>query len=246
MSVVAAWQRAGVHRLIAVALARLRGSSAPAAACRPTPAPRARPADAPRPTPTPTPVDPALAAVRADRRRRTARCSWSRSTTPPRATRTRASRAPTSSTSSRSRAGLTRLRAVFSSKIPKTSARSAAPGSPTCDLLPQYGKVAFAYSGAQTKMLPVHRGGAASTTSARHRRPGYYRDASRRAARPYNLFANARSCSSAAPKATTAKDVGFTFGDAVPRAAAGARRQREDTRRRAVTFAWSTPRASAG
>ena len=51
--------------------------------------------------------------------------------------------------------GLTRLAAVFSSIIPTRIGPVRSARSPDIDILRQYGRVAFAYSGAQRKLLPV-------------------------------------------------------------------------------------------
>ena len=51
--------------------------------------------------------------------------------------------------------GLTRLAAVFSSEIPAQVGPVRSARISDIDLLSQYGHVAFAYSGAQSKMLPV-------------------------------------------------------------------------------------------
>ena len=51
--------------------------------------------------------------------------------------------------------GLTRLAAVFSSKIPDVIGPVRSARISDIELLEQYGRVAFAYSGAQSKLLPV-------------------------------------------------------------------------------------------
>ena len=51
--------------------------------------------------------------------------------------------------------GLTRLAAVFSSKIPDVIGPVRSGRISDIELLEQYGRVAFAYSGAQSKLLPV-------------------------------------------------------------------------------------------
>jgi hypothetical protein len=51
--------------------------------------------------------------------------------------------------------GLTRLAAVFSSKIPDVIGPVRSARISDLELLEQYGRVAFAYSGAQSKLLPV-------------------------------------------------------------------------------------------
>lgn len=52
-------------------------------------------------------------------------------------------------------AGLTRLAAVFSSTLPERIGPVRSARISDVDIFAQYGRVAFAYSGAQSKMLPV-------------------------------------------------------------------------------------------
>jgi hypothetical protein len=81
-------------------------------------------------------------------------------------------------------------------------------------LLRQFGRPAFAYSGATPRLLPyIHRTGRivdlyAGTTS------GYYRDLRRIA--PYNLYAHTRQLLAQASGASTAHDIGFRFGPPPP------------------------------
>ncbi|MEY3858983.1 MAG: hypothetical protein RL568_413, partial [Actinomycetota bacterium] len=51
--------------------------------------------------------------------------------------------------------GLTRLAAIFSTKIPQRIGPVRSARISDIDILSQYGRVAFAYSGAQRKLLPV-------------------------------------------------------------------------------------------
>lgn len=54
--------------------------------------------------------------------------------------------------------GLTRLAAVFSTKIPEVIGPVRSARISDIEILEQYGRVAFAYSGAQSKLLPVIAG----------------------------------------------------------------------------------------
>ncbi|GAA3447563.1 DUF3048 domain-containing protein [Planomonospora venezuelensis] len=109
-------------------------------------------------------------------------------------------------------AGLTRLMAIFSSKIPAKIGPVRSARISDLHIAPQFGKPAFAYSGAQTKMLP-HIAAASLFDVSDSRAPGaYFRQPGRYA--PYNLFANTRQLLAKAPKASRAKDIGFTFGEA--------------------------------
>ncbi len=133
-------------------------------------------------------------------------------------------------------AGLTRLMAIFSSKIPDKIGPVRSARISDLHILPQFGKPALAYSGVQTKMIP--RVQAASLVDVSDSRaPGaYFRQPGRYA--PYNLFANTRQLLAKAPGATKARDIGFTFGDAPQ---GGVPRKMFNVRYPAArfTFAWS-------
>jgi hypothetical protein len=106
--------------------------------------------------------------------------------------------------------GLSRLMAVFSSHYPPVVGPVRSAREDDLELLRQFGRPAFAYSGATPRLLPyIHRTARivdlyAGTTS------GYYRDF-RRAA-PYNLYARTKQLLKQAPGASKARDIGFRFG----------------------------------
>jgi hypothetical protein len=110
--------------------------------------------------------------------------------------------------------GITRLAAVFSGNVPPRIGPVRSARITDVDLLAQYGRPAFAYSGAQRKMYPVLDGADFHDVSPRTGGSGYTRDVSRRA--PYNYFFDGRTGLDRAPKATLAKDQGFTFANDVP------------------------------
>ena len=106
--------------------------------------------------------------------------------------------------------GLSRFLAVYSSNYPPVIGPVRSAREDDLELLRQFGRPAFAYSGATAALLPyIHRAarivdlydGIAS---------GYYRDNSRIA--PYNLYARTRQLLHQAPRASTARDIGFRFG----------------------------------
>ncbi|NUR93167.1 MAG: DUF3048 domain-containing protein [Nonomuraea sp.] len=108
--------------------------------------------------------------------------------------------------------GLTRLMAVFSSKIPAKVGPVRSARISDLHITPQFGKPAFAYTGVQTKMLP-YVAKASLFDVGDTRNPGaYFRQPGRVA--PYNLFAYTKKLLSKAPEASKAKDIGFTFGEA--------------------------------
>jgi hypothetical protein len=110
--------------------------------------------------------------------------------------------------------GLTRYAAVFSSQYPKTVGPIRSARISDIELLRQYGKIAFAYSGVQTKMLPVLAAADLFDVSDDHGGQGYRRDNGWTA--PDNLFANPVELFKRAPQAAVAVNVGFTFSDQVP------------------------------
>jgi Protein of unknown function (DUF3048) N-terminal domain/Protein of unknown function (DUF3048) C-terminal domain len=108
--------------------------------------------------------------------------------------------------------GLSRFLAVFSSDTPPVIGPVRSAREDDLELLRQFGRPAFAYSGATATLLPyIHRtarivdlyDGIAS---------GYYRDNNRTA--PYNLYAHTRQLLRQALRASAARDIGFRFGPA--------------------------------
>jgi hypothetical protein len=110
--------------------------------------------------------------------------------------------------------GLSRYMAVFSSQYPKSVGPVRSARISDIELLRQYGKVAFAYSGVQTKMLPVLQNAYLIDVSDDRGGLGYHRDFSRTA--PDNLFGAPSVLLKRAGHSALARNVGFSFGDAVP------------------------------
>ena len=112
--------------------------------------------------------------------------------------------------------GLTRLAAIFSSKIPENIGPVRSARISDLDILAQYGKVAFAYSGAQTAFRPKIKEANLIDLSAEHEPPSvYFRDSSRQA--PTDMILNAPALLTKAEKEGTsievAKSVGWEFGN---------------------------------
>ena len=83
--------------------------------------------------------------------------------------------------------GLTRLAAIFSSVIPERIGPVRSARISDIDILAQYGKVIFAYSGAQSLMLPVIGSANLWDYGAQHSSPTIFtRDQTRPA--PYNMI----------------------------------------------------------
>ena len=107
--------------------------------------------------------------------------------------------------------GLSRIFAVFSSHIPPVVGPVRSARQEDIKLLRQFGRPAFAFSGAQPALLPV----------VEHARivdlyaglvGGYFRDWNR--VEPYNLYADTKTLLREAPHASLARDIGFRFGSA--------------------------------
>jgi len=109
--------------------------------------------------------------------------------------------------------GLSRFMAIFSSHFPRVIGPVRSAREDDLQLLRQFNRPAFAFSGAQPQLLPV-------VEHARIRdlyaglSGGYYRDYNRIA--PYNLYAHTRQLLAEAKRASTAHDIGFRFGPAPP------------------------------
>jgi Protein of unknown function (DUF3048) N-terminal domain/Protein of unknown function (DUF3048) C-terminal domain len=134
--------------------------------------------------------------------------------------------------------GLSRLMAVFSSRFPSIIGPVRSSREDDIKLIRQFGRPAFAYSGADPRLLPlVHR--ARIVDEYAGIAGGYYRDQNRFA--PHNLYAHTRRLLAEARRASKARDIGFRFGPAPP----GGR----VTRSRSIgylaasfTFSWSAAR----
>jgi len=108
---------------------------------------------------------------------------------------------------------LSRIMAVFSSHIPPVVGPVRSSREEDIKLLRQFGKPAFAFSGAQPALLPVVEHARIADLYA-GRVGGYFRDYSRIA--PYNLYARTRTLLHEAPHASLARDIGFRFGSDPP------------------------------
>jgi hypothetical protein len=113
------------------------------------------------------------------------------------------------------------------------------------DLLRQFGRPAFAWSGATPHLVPfIERAPVVDLYALQV--GGYYRSQSRVA--PYNLFANAKQLLAEAHGASKARDIGFRFGampantgpaGAVPAATKGAASYSVKYPAASYTFRWS-------
>jgi hypothetical protein len=112
--------------------------------------------------------------------------------------------------------GLTRLAAIYSSEIPSRIGPIRSARISDIDILAQYGKVVFAYSGAQSKMLPVIAAANINDYGAQRQSPTIYtRDEMRRS--PVDMVLRAdllmEKVRSDGREIATSKSVGWTFGE---------------------------------
>ena len=113
--------------------------------------------------------------------------------------------------------GLTRLVAIFSSAIPTNIGPIRSARISDIDILTQYGKVIFAYSGAQRAMLTVIANSNLWDYGAQRQSPIIYtRDANRSA--PYDMVLRGdlllEKAKGDARDIAVSKSVGWSFGDA--------------------------------
>jgi hypothetical protein len=105
--------------------------------------------------------------------------------------------------------GLSRLMAVFSSRFPPVIGPARSAREDDLELLRQFGRPAFAYSGAAPHLLPfVHRARIVDLYAGIAN--GYFRDPARVA--PHNLYARSAALLAQARDASKAGDIGFRFG----------------------------------
>ena len=106
--------------------------------------------------------------------------------------------------------GLSRFMAIFSSAYPPVIGPVRSAREDDLQMLRQFGRPAFAYSGATAALLPYIHQTARIVDLYAGIAGGYYRD-NRRIA-PYNLYARTRQLVQQAPSASRAHDIGFRFG----------------------------------
>ena len=107
--------------------------------------------------------------------------------------------------------GLTRLAAVYSTKIPDEvgPVRSARVSDIT--LFAPYGPIAFVYSGAQTRLQPKLNAADWTAVSEDNDSAGFHRDYSRPG--PYNLMAEPETILDAVGPVAVSQDMGLVFDD---------------------------------
>jgi hypothetical protein len=121
-------------------------------------------------------------------------------------------------------AGLTRLAAVFSSEIPTEIGPVRSARISDIEILAQYGRVVFAYSGAQSKLLPAIAAANLNDYGAQRQSPTIYtRDETRTA--PTNMVLRAdlllEKVRSDQREIAKSRSVGWDFGDLPNMSASG-------------------------
>src|SRR5215472_2424447 len=107
--------------------------------------------------------------------------------------------------------GLSRFMAIFSSQTPRVIGPVRSAREDDLQLLRQFRRPAFAWSGAQPQLVKVVERARIADLYA-NRVSGYFRDNSRIA--PYNLYAHTKQLLAEAKGASKAHDIGFRFGHA--------------------------------
>ena len=131
--------------------------------------------------------------------------------------------------------GLTRFMAVFSSHRPAVVGPVRSARESDLDLLRQFGRPAFAWSGATPHLVPfIERARVADLYALQV--GGYYRSPYRIA--PYNLYASTKQLISEAKGVSKARDIGFRFGSLQPGGKAAAS-QEVKYPAASYTFRWS-------
>jgi hypothetical protein len=110
--------------------------------------------------------------------------------------------------------GLSRIMAVFSSHYPRVIGNVRSARQADKDLLRQFGRPAFAWSGAQPQLQWVIQHDWRIVDLYAGTASGYFRSFNR--PEPYNLYANTRTLLKQARHASVARDIGFRFGPPPP------------------------------
>ena len=112
--------------------------------------------------------------------------------------------------------GLTRLAAIFSTVIPQRVGPVRSARISDIDILRQYGRVAFAYSGAQRKLLSVIKAANLEDLGAQHESPTIYTTDPERTS-PFAMVLRANLLMAKIKEQNlvvdSAKNVGFVFGE---------------------------------
>jgi hypothetical protein len=109
--------------------------------------------------------------------------------------------------------GLSRILAVFCSRVPETVGPVRSARESDLDLLRQFGRPALGFSGAAPTLLPLIGEAPVVQVSPTEVPGAYFRGAG---SAPHNLFAHSGQLLASAAGVGQAKSIGFRFGDAPP------------------------------
>ncbi|MFH8727013.1 DUF3048 domain-containing protein [Streptomyces termitum] len=137
--------------------------------------------------------------------------------------------------------GVTRLLAVYSSRLPERVGPVRSARESDISLLRPFGRPALAYSGAQTALDPLLRAASLDLVTEASAPAAFRRSPDRPA--PHNLYVRPRAALAAAPDATDVRPVGLVFG-AAP--AGGTARTTETVRFPAARYAFTWSAADRG
>ena len=133
--------------------------------------------------------------------------------------------------------GLSRLMAVFSSRVPPVIGPVRSAREDDLELLRQFGRPAFGYSGATPHLLPfIHRARIVDLYAGIA--GGYFRGTGRPA--PHNLYARSATLLAEARGASKAGDIGFRFGP-LPAGGRAVSSYSVSYPAASFTFRWSAP-----
>ena len=133
--------------------------------------------------------------------------------------------------------GMTRIAAVFSSNIPDVVGPVRSARISDIELIAQFGKPIFVFSGAQQKMQPVIAAASLYNESAEVASQAYFRDDSRRS--PDNQMVRPKDLLKLAPDASLARDIGFQFAVDPPSGGVAANTVSVRWPDSHVSFAWA-------
>ncbi|MFH8370023.1 DUF3048 domain-containing protein [Streptomyces sp. NPDC018031] len=136
-------------------------------------------------------------------------------------------------------AGLSRIMAVFSARLPSSVGPVRSARETDLELLRQFGKPALAYSGVQARLQPAIDDAPLYPVPLGRAPGAYYRSDDR--VPPHNLYVRPADALRAAPDADGPRDIGFRFG-AAPAGGRETREQRVRYPAAEFSFTWSAER----
>ncbi len=139
-------------------------------------------------------------------------------------------------------AGLSRLVAVYAGRLPDRVGPVRSARESDLELLRQFGEPALAYSGVQSRLRETVEDAPLFPVPPDAAPDAYRRDEARAA--PHNLYVRPAAVLDAAPDASTADDIGFTFGAPPEEGGEAAPSHHVAYPNAAFDFTWSAERKS--